>query len=102
MSEAVSQGYLNAHLRLLIAKTKGNRWTEERTVETPLISDIVHKQDTHGAAIVRCCDCPESFLSCSIPYLQLYALAIKFNCADFEVDTDCRNERRRERVFAEP
>ena len=72
-----------------------------RTVEAPLIRNIVHKQNAHGAPVVRRRNGPEALLACGIPYLQLHALAIELNSADLEVDTDGGNERGRERVFAE-
>lgn len=40
-------------------------------------------------------------MTCRIPYLQLYALAVELNRADLEVDADGGDERGSERVFAE-
>ena len=40
-------------------------------------------------------------MTSSIPYLQLYSLAVKLDRPDLEVDADSRDEGRREGVFAE-
>jgi hypothetical protein len=72
-----------------------------RTAEAPLIRNIVHKQNSHGAPVVRRRNGPEALLARGIPYLQLHALAVELNGADLEVDTDSGNKRGRERVFAE-
>jgi hypothetical protein len=58
------------------------------TVKTPLIRDIVHKQNTHRSSVVSGCDRSETLLPCSIPYLQLNPLSIELNRADLEIDTD--------------
>src|ERR1700712_1752412 len=73
----------------------------KRTVETLLVCDIVYKQDTHSASVVSGCDSAEALLSCSVPYLQLHTLAVKFDRADLEVDSDGGDKGRSEGVFAE-
>jgi len=73
----------------------------KRTVETLLVRDIVYEQNSHGTSVVSGCDGAEALLSSSIPYLQLHALAVKFNRADLEVDSDSGDEGGSERVFAE-
>jgi len=73
----------------------------KRTVETLLVCDVVNKQDTHGASVVSGCDSAEALLSCSVPYLQLHTLAVKFDRADLEVDSDGGDKGRSEGVFAE-
>jgi hypothetical protein len=74
---------------------------ERRTVEAPLIRDIVHKQNAHGAPVVCRRNGAEALLAGGVPYLQLHALAVELNGADLEVDADGGDERGRERVFAE-
>jgi hypothetical protein len=44
----------------------------------------------------------ESFLACCIPNLKFYFFPLKFNCFNFKVNTDSRDERRGERVVREP
>jgi hypothetical protein len=72
-----------------------------RTVEASFIRNVVYQQDTHGTSVVRGGDGPEALLAGGIPYLQLHALAVELDGADFEVDADGSDERGRERVFAE-
>jgi hypothetical protein len=67
-----------------------------RTLEAPLIRNIVHQQNTHGAAVVCRRDCTEALLPRCVPYLQLHALAVELNGADLEVDADGGDERGRE------
>ena len=38
-----------------------------RTVERPLVGDVVHEQYTHSAAVIRGSDGPEALLAGSIP-----------------------------------
>jgi hypothetical protein len=71
------------------------------TIKRTFIGDIIDEENTHCSSVIGGCDSSESFLSCSIPYLQLHTLAIKFNGADFEVDSNSSNERWSERVLAE-
>lgn len=71
------------------------------TVEALLICDIIHKQDPHSTSVVHRRDCSETFLPSCVPYLQLDSLAVEVDRPDLEVDADGRDERRRERVFAE-
>ena len=71
------------------------------TVEALLICHIVHQQDSHSSSIVCGGDGAEALLSCGIPYLQLHALAVELDGADFEVDADGGDERGRERVLTE-
>jgi hypothetical protein len=71
------------------------------TVERPLVCDIINQENAHCASVVGSGDRPEPLLSGCIPYLQLHTLAIQFNCADFEVDTDRGDEGWCERVLTE-
>ena len=73
-----------------------------RTVKRSLIRHVVYKQNPHGAPVICGRDCPETLLPRSVPDLQLDALAVKLDGADFEVDADGGDEGRGERVFAEP
>ena len=64
---------------------------------------IVHRvqeENTLRASIVSCADRFETFLARRIPYLQLKSLPLAFDCFDFEVDPDRRDEVGRERVVA--
>lgn len=70
-------------------------------VEGSFIGHVIDQQDAHGTSIVSCGDGTETFLASGIPDLQLDAFAFQFNCADFEVDADCRDERRCERIVRE-
>lgn len=72
------------------------------TVKAALICDIVDQQDAHGASIVCSCDCTETLLTCSIPYLQFHSLPVELNSSDLKVDADGGNERGCKRVLAEP
>jgi hypothetical protein len=73
----------------------------KRTVEAPLIRNIVHQQNAHSTPVIRRRDGPEALLARSVPYLQLHALAVELNGADLEVDANRRDERGCEGVFAE-
>jgi len=57
-------------------------------VERALIGDIVYEEDAHSTSVVCGGDCPEAFLACGVPYLELDAFTIEFDCAYFEVDTN--------------
>jgi hypothetical protein len=41
---------------------------------------------------LTCCNCPEPFLSCSIPNLELDTFAIKFNGSYLKINTALRYE----------
>lgn len=71
------------------------------TVKALLVCYVVNQQDTHGTSVVGCGDGAETLLARGIPYLQLDALAVEFDCADLEVDSDGGDEGGGERVFAE-
>ena len=71
------------------------------TIETALICNVVHQEDTHGASVVCGRDRPEAFLARCIPYLQLHSLAVQLDRSDLEVDADGRNEGGREGVLGE-
>ena len=73
----------------------------ERTVKASLIRHIVDQQNSHGTSVVCGGDGPEPFLSCGVPYLQLYPLAVQLNRPNLEVDADGGDEGRCEGVFAE-
>ena len=70
------------------------------TVETPLISHIVHQQYAHSTSIICRRDRPKPLLASCIPYLQLHSLAIKLNCANLKVNADSGDKGRSEGVFA--
>lgn len=82
---------------------EGSEWIRIRirTVERPLVGDVVYQQDAHGTSVVRGGDGAEPLLAGGIPDLQLDTLAIELDCPDLEVDTDRRDEGRREGVLAE-
>ena len=63
--------------------------------------DVVDQQNAHSASVVGRGDGPETLLPGGIPYLQLHALAVELDGADFEVDADGGDERGRERVLTE-
>jgi hypothetical protein len=63
-----------------------------------LVGNIVHKEDSHCAAIVRGGNCAKSFLAGSVPNLQLASLVVNFDSADLEVNADGGDERRVESV----
>ena len=73
----------------------------KRTVETPLVGDIIHQQDAHGAAIVGGGDGAEALLARGVPYLQLDSLAVELDGADLEVDAEGGDEGGGEGVLAE-
>ena len=58
------------------------------TVETLLVRDIIHQQDSHGASIVCRCDRAKAFLPSRIPDLKLHSLSIQLNRPNLEVDSD--------------
>jgi hypothetical protein len=72
-----------------------------RTIETPLIRNVVHQQNAHSTPVIRRCDRAEPLLSCRVPNLQLHALAIELDCADLKVDADGGDEGGCEGVFTE-
>jgi hypothetical protein len=74
---------------------------ERRTVETPLVRHVIDQQDAHSTSVVCGGDGAEALLAGRVPYLQLHALAVELDGPDLEVDSDSRDEGRRERVFAE-
>lgn len=53
-----------------------------------VISNVIHHDDTVSASVVRGRDGAESFLTCSIPNLQLDGLAFEFNSSDLKVNTN--------------
>ena len=57
----------------------------ERTVEAPLICDIVHQQYAHCASAIGRSDRPKSLLPRCVPYLKFYPFAIKLDRSDLEV-----------------
>lgn len=73
----------------------------ELTVKAALICDIVNQQNAHGTSVVCSCDCPETLLASSIPYLQLDPFSVELDRSDFKVDADRSDERGCEGVLAE-
>jgi len=72
------------------------------TVERPLVGDIVHEQNAHGATVVCRGNCPEALLASGIPDLELDTLTIKLDRPNLEVDTNGGDERGGEGVLTEP
>lgn len=77
-------------------------WSAVRTVEAPLVGDVVDQQYAHGAPIVGRGNGAEALLAGRVPYLQLHALAVELDGPDLEVDADGGDEGGGKRVFAEP
>ena len=73
----------------------------KRTVERPLIRNIINQQDSHRPPVIRRRDGAEALLPCCVPYLQLHALAVQLDRPDLEVDADGCDEGGCEGVFAE-
>lgn len=71
-------------------------------MERSLIGHVVDKENAHRAAVVCSCDGTEAFLARGVPDLQFHSLSIQLDGADFKIDSDRGDERRGERVFAEP
>jgi len=92
-----------------------------RTVEGSLVRDVVYQKNTHCSTVICCSDCSKALLACSIPliegkwisrmlvrseggrkhYLKLDAIAVKFNRADLEVDTNRCDKGRSPCIVAE-
>ena len=72
-----------------------------RTIKTSLVGHVIDQENAHRTTVVGCCDCAEALLAGSVPYLQLYPLAVEVNGADFEVDAYGCDERGREAIFTE-
>lgn len=73
----------------------------ELTVKAFLVCYVVDQQNSHGTSVVGCGNGAETLLARGIPYLQLDALAVEFDCADLEVDSDGGDEGGSEGIFAE-
>ena len=65
---------------------------EVHTAKASLVCNVINQQYAHRPSVVSCRDRPESLLACCVPYLQLNALAVEVYRADFEVDSNGRNE----------
>ena len=72
-----------------------------RTIKTSLVGHVIDQENAHRTTVVGCCDCAEALLAGSVPYLQLYPLAVEVDSADFEVDAYRCDEGWGEAVFAE-
>jgi len=72
------------------------------TAEGFLVGDIIHKDEAHRTAIVSCCYCPISFLTCRVPNLQLDPLVLSEYSLHFEVDTNSADEGRGEGIVSVP
>jgi hypothetical protein len=57
-------------------------------IEGLLICAVIDQNNTHSSLVVSLGDGPESFLSCSVPYLQLNALIVNVNLFDLKVNPD--------------
>lgn len=71
-------------------------------LEAAAVGHVVDEQDALRAAEVRRGDGAEAFLPGSVPDLELDLGGVDVNVLDFEVDTDRRDERRRERIVSIP
>lgn len=69
-------------------KGRADRFNGGRTVETPLVCDIIYQQYPHGASVVCSRDGPEALLAGGIPYLQLDPLPVQLDGPDLEVYAD--------------
>lgn len=63
------------------------------------VSNIVDKNDPLRPTEIRRCDSAKSFLTGGIPNLKLHALIVDFDVFDFEIDSNRRDKRGRERVI---
>lgn len=52
--------------------------------------DVINKESTCCAAIVRTCDALEGLLTGRVPDLQLDVLLVNLNCARTELNSDCQ------------
>lgn len=71
------------------------------TIETLLVRDIIHQENSHGASVVCGCNGAETLLACRVPYLQFHPLSIQINRPDLEIDAYRSDERGCETVFGE-
>jgi len=55
-----------------------------------------------GTFVIGSSDSFESFLACSVPYLQFDGFTIQFECPDLEIDSNRGQERLIEYIFTEP
>ena len=55
-------------------------------IEGLLICAVIDQNNTHSSLVVSLGDRPESFLSCSVPYLQLDAFVVNVNLFDLKVN----------------
>jgi len=60
-------------------------------VEGFLVGDIVHDDNSVGAAVIRRCNGTESFLSGGIPDLELDRLSVQFDRSNLKVNTNGGN-----------
>lgn len=56
-------------------------------IEGLLVSAVVNKNDTHGSFVIGLSNCPEAFLSSSVPDLKFDSFVIYVDLLNFEVDT---------------
>ena len=56
-------------------------------VESQLLCAVEDQKDAHSAFVVSLGDCSKSFLSRSIPHLQLYSLVVDWNRLNLEINT---------------
>ena len=67
-------------------------------------SPVKYNEDPVCSAIVRTCNRPEAFLSCSVPLhksynLQLHCMSVNFQSLDLKIDSDSSRVFFRETVF---
>ena len=60
--------------------------------KTFVVADIIAQNDCVSTTIIGADYRAKSFLSCCIPYLQLHFLATNFHLAEFEVNSNSREQ----------
>lgn len=71
------------------------------TVKRTFVGHVVDKQDPHSTTVVCCSDGTKAFLACCIPDLEFHSFPVQLDRADLEINSDSRDERWSERIFAE-
>lgn len=71
------------------------------TLERSFICDIINQKYPHCTPIVCRCNGSKPLLAGSIPYLQLYAFAVKLDSSNLEINTNRGDKGWCEGVLAE-
>lgn len=90
------------HLGVLLGVLLHRLVPSFHAVKRVLVADVVHYDDAHCAPVVCCRDGSEPLLAGRVPYLELDFLSVQVDCFDFEVDSNCRDERGIELVVHKP